>query len=219
MDHLPKHIKQLNLRFFRTAWRQSAKRQSIRRRRRRLRDTGARNEPEITVRRRQLSFRCRILLCPSYRIPSHGWWNSPTLTRQLGKCYERKAGLSLSLTLLDFSYRAFRAASSIRLLRVKRNLRSCVWNPLPGRVLPAIKFAPSSHPSVGIQFFNWKRIFIIRPLDRLSGTRRNWKNSPCICIHHVNPYLSSVDRDVNLKNLCSQEVHNIPKALPCAVLN
>lgn len=130
VDHLPRYIKQLNLRFFRTGWRQSAKRQSIRCRRHcRLRDTGARNEPEITVRRRQLSFR-RILLSPSYWIPSHGWWNSLTLTRQLGKCYERKARLSLSLSLLDFSYRAFRAASSTWLLRVKCNLRSCVRNTL-----------------------------------------------------------------------------------------
>lgn len=42
----------------------------------------------------------------------------------------QSGALSLSLTLLDFSYRAFRAASSNRLLRVKRNLRSCVRNTL-----------------------------------------------------------------------------------------
>lgn len=42
----------------------------------------------------------------------------------------QSGAVSFSLSLLDFSYRAFRAASSIQLLRVKRNLRSCVRNTL-----------------------------------------------------------------------------------------
>lgn len=101
------------------------------------------NNPEIT--RRGVSFPRRregdpSRIRPSRRVSdsmSRGS-NSPTLTRQLGKCYSKGreegardgagGGRGDPDALLDFSYRAFRAASSVRaserLLRAKRNLRS-----------------------------------------------------------------------------------------------
>lgn len=99
VDHLPRYIKQLDLRFFRTAWRQSAKRPVNS-----SSSTGhrcaqwTRNYGTATTAIVSSSYSS---LPSSYRIPSHGWWNSLTLTRQLGKCasYERKAELSLYLHL------------------------------------------------------------------------------------------------------------------------